>query len=51
MHRGFIIEISNKNDVVINLKLFVSDVLVDGIEVKVLNSDYNYNSLLLIAKS
>ena len=51
MHRGFIVEISNKKDIVINLKLFVSDGLVDGIEVKVLNSDYNYNSLLLVAKS
>ena len=51
MHRGFIVEISNNNDIVINLKLFVSDGLVDGIEVKVLNSDYNYNSLLLVAKS
>jgi hypothetical protein len=39
MHRGFIVEISNNNDIVINLKLFVSDGLVDGIEVKVLNSD------------
>ena len=51
MHKGFIVEIINNNDIVINLKLFVSDGLVDGIEVKVLNSDYNYNSLLLIAKS
>ena len=39
MHRGFIVEISNNKDIVINRKLFVSDSLVDGIEVKVLNSD------------
>jgi hypothetical protein len=31
--------------------LFVSDGLVDGVEVKVFNNDYDYNSLLLIAKT
>jgi len=51
MHRGFIVEISNNNDIVINLKLFVSDGLVDGVDVKVFNNDYDYNSLLLIANT
>ena len=51
MHSGFIIEIINNNEVVTNLKLFVRDGLVDGIEVKVFNNDYDYNSLLLIAKN
>ena len=51
MHRGFIIEIINNNDIIINLKLFVSDGLVDGVDVKVFNNDYDYNSLLLIAKT
>ena len=51
MHSGFLIEIINNNEIVINLKLFVRDGLVDGIEVKVFNNDYDYNSLLLIAKT
>jgi hypothetical protein len=51
MYRGFIIEIINNNDIVTNLKLFVSDGLVDGVDVKVFNNDYDYNSLLLIAKT
>ena len=51
MHSGFLIEIINNNEIVTNLKLFVRDGLVDGIEVKVFNNDYDYNSLLLIAKT
>ena len=51
MHSGFLIEIINNNEIVTNLKLFVRDGLVDGIEVKVFNNDYDYDSLLLIAKT
>ena len=51
MHSGFLIEIINNNEIVTNIKLFVRDGLVDGIEVKVFNNDYDYNSLLLIAKT
>ena len=51
MENGFTIEVSNNTSAEKEIKLFTQDGLVEGVIVKVFNSDLDYNFLLNIAKN
>jgi hypothetical protein len=48
MENGFTIEVSNNTSAEKEIKLFTQDGLVEGVIVKVVNSDLDYNFLLNI---
>jgi hypothetical protein len=51
MINGFILEITNRSSEWENVTLFIEGGENPKVEIKVLHSDYTYNSLLLMAKS
>jgi hypothetical protein len=51
MINGFVIDINNENGIEFEIPLFHDFTLPDGLSIKIINSNYTYDSLVLMAKS
>ena len=51
MINGFVLDINNENGIEFEIPLFRDFNLPDGVSIKIINSNYTYDSLVLMAKS